>query len=276
MCSEGRFDVAVMPFTVTHVVAAAPLAAIWRGRTVLSGLIVGSMVPDVTLVVPVLPGAGRDVGHTLLGTLIFCLPVGLALLVLWHTCLKRPVIEMLPAGQRLRLYRHADERWVWSQLSILSACAAIAVGVLTHIVWDSFTHAGSPMVQWFPQLSTTIAVAGHAIPVYKILQYGSSAVGLPLLAVMYLLWVRRHVASSPGSGSTLAARQRNRLRAAIVVLTVSLAVAFFFSGLYQGELSTSYAAFGRAVRATMLGFSLALVACSLAYWARRGGMGQRC
>jgi len=266
-----------MPFTVTHVVAAAPLAAIWRGRTVLSGLIVGAMVPDVTLVVPVLPRAGRDVGHTLLGILIFCLPVGLALLVLWHTCVKRPAIEMLPAGQRLRLFRHAEERWVWSGPSILSACAAIAIGALTHLVCDSFTHAGGSMVGRFPQLATTIVLAGHAIPVYKILQYGSSAVGLPLLAVMYLLWVRRHLASSPGSGSTLAARQRTRLRTAFLGLTVSLGVALFFSGLYGGELSTSYAAFGRAVRATMLGFSFALVVCSVAYWAlvRQSGWRRR-
>ena len=57
--------------------------------------------------------------------------------------------------------------------------AALLIGALTHIVWDSFTHGIGFAVQTFPQLKTTLL----GWPAYKYLQHGSTVVGLFLLLV---------------------------------------------------------------------------------------------
>ena len=65
------------------------------------------------------------------------------------------------------------------------------MGALTHVVWDAFTHSGRWGVQLFPGLAETVHVGGVSIRGFKLLQYGSSVVFLPMMAVLLVMVLRR-------------------------------------------------------------------------------------
>jgi hypothetical protein len=74
---------------------------------------------------------------------------------------------------------------------------SVSLGVLSHITWDGFTHAGRFGVQALPVLDETwLRIAGVEVRGYKVLQHGSSLVGLPLLFVIVRRWYGRHPAST--------------------------------------------------------------------------------
>src|SRR5437899_2378733 len=92
-----------MPFTLSHPAAVIPV----RKYGVLSALVVGSLAPDIFYFIPRVRQIGY--GHTLPGLFFFCLPLGLAVLCLFHIFLKRPLISLFPASHQLRLLPIAKE-----------------------------------------------------------------------------------------------------------------------------------------------------------------------
>jgi len=77
-----------------------------------------------------------------------------------------------------RYIRHAQEAWVFAYSAIL--------GMLTHLAWDAFTHRTGFVVQAVPFLQKAIWIGGLQVPVYKILQHGTTLVGLAAI-VWFLL-----------------------------------------------------------------------------------------
>ena len=73
----------------------------------------------------------------------------------------------------------------WRAVALL--VVSLALGVVSHIAWDLFTHEGRGGVDLFPALAEQWGpLAG-----YKWLQHGSSIVGLAILAVSAVVWLRR-------------------------------------------------------------------------------------
>ncbi len=76
----------------------------------------------------------RTVGHTPLGLLVFCLPVSLVLLWVWHRVAKGPLGQLLP--DRWAHLRPALDRPLpfgsWAERAL--AVAAILLGATSHIV----------------------------------------------------------------------------------------------------------------------------------------------
>jgi len=75
--------------------------------------------------------------------------------------------------------------------------------MLTHVVWDSFTHINGYMVLKFPALFThSYNIYGFAIPIYKFLQHGSTLFGITLILV-YMCYralfqkKQKHITVSP-------------------------------------------------------------------------------
>jgi predicted small integral membrane protein len=64
--------------------------------------------------------------------------------------------------------------------------------MVTHIAWDSFTHSDAIIVKAIPALSQNLLVFGYSIPVFKILQHGSTIAGI-LFILIYLYGKRRTV-----------------------------------------------------------------------------------
>jgi hypothetical protein len=73
-----------------------------------------------------------------------------------------------------------------SWLGALLVLAALTIGVVSHIVWDSFTHEG----RW-GMTALDLAVMWGPLPAYKWLQYGSSIGGLIVLGVWAAIWLTR-------------------------------------------------------------------------------------
>ena len=145
-----------MPFTVSHAVVALPLR-----RTALpaSAVAVGAMTPDLRLFVPFAPLYSTT--HSLAWLPVTTLLAG-ALWLAWR-------VVVLPAASDLSpswcAARYAGSSATGATASParrrLLATAALALGVLTHVVWDAFTHHGRWGVALAPVLDDRVRGLDH-------------------------------------------------------------------------------------------------------------------
>lgn len=176
-----------MPFTVAHAVVAPPLAMLSGGRLGVAALAVGAMSPDFAYVAFL--DTGRDFGHTALGVALFCLPVSLAVLALWHAVVKRPLAGLLPhrwAHLGVALSRPLPPM-TWRAAG--ATVAAVVLGAATHVGWDSFTHPDGSAVQAFSVLRSPVPVVGR--PLYVWLQYGCGVLGMVAVVAAIAVWAGR-------------------------------------------------------------------------------------
>ena len=214
-----------MAFTVSHVAAVVPAYRPLARAHVFSAAVLGSMVPDFGVLLPL--GVERWQTHSFLGLFLFCVPVGLLTYVLTQTLIKPALMEVLPDRIYLRMCTDHPSvalsrlsTWLWVALAVL-------FGAFTHLVWDGFTHENARGVRFLPFLDDYgPEMAGHALRLYRWMQYGSSLLGLLVVAVALALWL--HHAPRPASPPPrrLTQRQRRRLAALYLVLpTAASAVA---------------------------------------------------
>jgi hypothetical protein len=173
-----------MPFTISHAAAALPVSALSKSRLPLAALMIGSMAPDFSYLLPV--EYNRLETHSLVGLFSFCLPLGLAIWLCFVTVLERPTLAFLPDAWRTRI-----ARTVLTPREILMAALAVVIGALTHLVWDAFTHSSTPVVEAFPGFRDNyLDIGSLRIPVYYVLQIASSVFGLVVLGI-WALNIRR-------------------------------------------------------------------------------------
>jgi hypothetical protein len=183
-----------MPFTFSHAAAAVPLAR--RLPLPLSTLVVGSMSPDFIYFMAL--QASGSVGHTFWGLFTFCLPTSLGVLWLWHRLMKQPAAALLPAWVGQRVASLAAEPFAFGPgRRFVQVAAGILLGAVTHIVWDAFTHFDGWMAEVLPVLRREVPFPFFGtMPVYKLGQLLSSAVGGLLLAWWTWQWLRRQPAGA--------------------------------------------------------------------------------
>lgn len=178
-----------MPFTVSHIAAVLPAHRWLRRRGLLAAAMIGAMVPDFGLLLPL--ELEREQTHGRWALLSFCLPVGLLSWWIFQLLIRPALLELAPPSwvQRLRA-EHAPPNL--GRLNIwLGAGALILVGAATHLVWDGFTHEGARGVRFFPMLEEAgPAIAGHSFVLYRWLQHTSSVLGLLVVMVAAGLWMR--------------------------------------------------------------------------------------
>lgn len=81
-----------MPYPFAHPAAVLPLARPMGRFAVPSALAIGSVLPDLWYIVPLVDRADS---HSLAALFWFCLPAGLLSYVLFHRLLKQPLIALL-------------------------------------------------------------------------------------------------------------------------------------------------------------------------------------
>lgn len=181
-----------MPFTPSHAIVALPFA---RTPLMPAAIAVGAMTPDLPLFTR---GLGVSYGFThSAANVVWTTLIALVLLLIWRVVLRPALLELAPDALAARLpddWRSTGrgavleliaprERFGRPLLLVLS----LMLGVLSHIVWDLFTHEGRWGVETFPLLQQQWGpLAG-----YKWLQHGSSVIGLLIIGVWALLWLRR-------------------------------------------------------------------------------------
>lgn len=130
-----------MPFTFAHPALVMPLLrhrlrGSWLSAT---GLVAGSIAPDFEKFVRL--QSASDHSHTVGSLFYFSCPVGLALALLYHGLVRRPLIRHLPTPLYYRLARWQTVNWLAvAKRHPLRVLAGIWLGAALHLLWDSFTH----------------------------------------------------------------------------------------------------------------------------------------
>ncbi|WP_327314340.1 DUF4184 family protein [Streptomyces sp. NBC_01235] len=208
-----------MPFTLSHAAAVLPAVrpdGTGRGPLVPAVLVAGSFAPDMTYyAASVLPGAMEfgDVTHSFAGVFTVDVLVAWALVWLW-LLVREPLVALLPRtrqGRTAALTRCGAPRARVRPSVALWWYVSAALGALTHVVWDAFTHLDRWGMRLFPVLGEKIAGS----PLYWYLQYGGSAVAAVVIAVFLTYALRRAPAGEPVGVPVLSARGRWRAGAAI-------------------------------------------------------------
>ncbi|MDG5815326.1 DUF4184 family protein [Chitinispirillales bacterium ANBcel5] len=175
-----------MPLTTAHPVVAVPFQKLGLS---LSALIVGSVIPDFEFFLRLT--TGRLIAHTIPGILLFCLPVGFLVLLIFHKFLKYPLITLLPHSHQNKLLPLAGNYTFFSIRRLSNIFLSLTIGALSHIVLDALTHSDGFFVELFPVLSATLfEFDGGALRVYFLLQYLISAIGMLLLVYWYYSWYK--------------------------------------------------------------------------------------
>lgn len=175
-----------MPFTPTHILAVVPIALLF-GRLPFSALAIGAVVPDLPLFFPI---GSYALSHSLYGALYYCLPMGLVIYFYISFLGEKFFIACLPAWVSVRLGAQRTSGAMDIKSRVLLALA-VYIGALTHQVWDAFTHLDGWGVLTFPVLTHSLDLGSFVIPIYKLLQYGSTFLGLPILLLIGLVYLRK-------------------------------------------------------------------------------------
>jgi hypothetical protein len=151
----------------------------------LSAAVIGSMVPDVTVFLPLrLP---RYETHSLEALFTFCLPIGLICYWAFQLHVKPATLQLMP-DRLYDLWRDEGESApVTSWRQWLLATIGIVFGALTHLIWDAFTHTGGRGVALLSRFDhVRIELFDMNMSWYRAAQHTSSVVGL--LFVLFFFW----------------------------------------------------------------------------------------
>jgi len=165
-----------VPFTVSHAAAVLPLHRWTRHKLPLTALMIGSMAPDFLYFLPRQPRWLQS--HSFAGLFYFCWPMGLMAWLAFVRLLERPTRALLPDSWR-GAFPASDPELNVRALALASA--ALIVGALTHIIWDSFTHP-SPLTDVWPVLGTPLfEIHGRTRRLWWLLQHLSTLLGAGVL-----------------------------------------------------------------------------------------------
>ena len=208
-----------MPNPIAHPAVAVPFT---RAGLVLSALVIGSIAPDFGYAIPL---TNPYFMNTALGLILFDVPAGSALLWLFHTFVKWPLLSAAPDSLQRRLFRPAREFSFGPPKRFGMIVLSLLVGSITHVIWDSFTHEWGWMVEHFAPLRISL----EGMPLYAILQVLGSVFGVCLLAYWILQWL-----PTASQSNELPARFSSRVRMVFLVLVATSLVSFEGATIYAG------------------------------------------
>ncbi|MBY8865293.1 DUF4184 family protein [Streptomyces sennicomposti] len=208
-----------MPFTLSHAAAVLPAVrgdGTGRGRLTPALLVAGSFAPDMTYyAASVVPGAMEfgTVTHSFAGVFTVDVLTAWVLVAAW-LLVREPLVALLPPARQGRwaaLTRCGAPRARVRPASLMWWYVSAALGALTHVVWDAFTHFDRWGMRVFPVLGRPLAGA----PLYWYLQYGGSAVAAVVIVAFVVRVLRRTPAGEPRGVPVLSSRGRWRAAAVI-------------------------------------------------------------
>lgn len=171
-----------MPFTFSHPTYAFPLKYIIP-KLSLTGLVLGSMAPDFEYFIMLEPHA--SIGHTLPGLFLHAIPLSILFAFAFHWIIKEQLAIHLPSILHIdrRAYSMCGDWRLVNLKEWFLFIVSVVIGFISHITLDAFTHVHGYFVLKFPILSQTLLLD---LPLYKLLQYSLSILGLLLLIVILL------------------------------------------------------------------------------------------
>lgn len=215
-----------MPLTTSH---PAAVVLIRRLNLDLSAMVIGSMTPDFVYFIPgCLPLS--DFSHTLIGILVLGIPLGLAVLSIFQYLIKYPALSLLPADHQSRLFRVTCPYNFFPLKRFMLISASVLIGELTHIIWDSFTHLDGWVVMRVDILKSHLTIPVlTGVPVYLVLQHGSTVVGMLLIALWYTSWYRKAVSVRVHDSEVISPHCKVKIIAVMIVAAGLIATISAFS-----------------------------------------------
>lgn len=176
-----------MPFTFSHPAIVLPFGINKTKYLDFSALVIGSMSPDFEYFLHF--KLIQIIGHTIIGQFLFCLPMTFIILYIYHNIIKKPLINNLPSFVSCRYYYLVENEWkINSIFRFVVVIYSVLIGSFSHLFWDSFTHKNGYFVSRINFLSNSISVFNFKIHIYKLLQHGSTLIGMGfILLYLYLI-----------------------------------------------------------------------------------------
>jgi len=136
----------------------------------------------------------------------------------------------------------------------------VVAGAVTHLMWDAFTHENARGVRLIPWLEEPIDIGAHHIRAIRLLQDGSSLIGLAVVLGL-IAYGLRPGGDQPVSTRPLGAAERRAWVASYIVAAVGLSAACWLWAPVSAH-PMMFIANSMAV-AALRGLALALVCTSL-------------
>lgn len=158
-----------MPFTFSHPAIVMP----FRKWLSVSGLIIGSMSPNFEYFFKM--KISNLYGHSFDGIFYFDLTASILVAFIFHNLIRNQLILNLPPVLNSRF--NECIKFNWNQYFIknwIKVITSILIGIVSHILWDSFTHETG----YFVEKISVLKMLLNNIPVYKILQHSSTLIGI--------------------------------------------------------------------------------------------------
>ncbi|SFN66997.1 protein of unknown function [Algoriphagus ornithinivorans] len=172
-----------MPFTFSH--SAAVLPGVSKKRFSQTGLILGSIVPDLEFYFSL--RLDENIGHKMIGIFLLDFPLAFLLAFIFHQWVKIPLMNSSPLWIQERVQSYSQLDWKsYFHTNSWKVILSIFLGIGTHLFLDAFTHVDGFMVNLIPALAADLHFASIQIPVYDFLQISLSVIGLVLVAIAFL------------------------------------------------------------------------------------------
>ncbi|MGO4110884.1 DUF4184 family protein [Paenibacillus sp. YAF4_2] len=174
-----------MPYTLAHPLYAFPIKYLNRKVFSMTGLVLGSMGPDIEYFIFLAPH--QTIGHTIQGLFMQVIPLCVLLGLLFHYVVKKPLAMHLPSLFQLdkRAFNLLN-RWDMTTFRAwLIYLLSVVIGFYTHILVDAFTHERGYFVYHLDVLSHQTDLL-H-LPVYKLLQYSFSLLGMFVIFITIMI-----------------------------------------------------------------------------------------
>jgi hypothetical protein len=251
-----------MPYTISHAAVVLPLSRLLARWRLLSAVVLGAMVPDFGLFFPW--RIQRFETHSTFALFTFCLPVGLASYWIFQYVVKTPLLEALPEGAYARWRPFSSPADIASLRQWSLAAVAVLAGAITHLVWDAFTHENARGVRMVPWLEEPVDIGSHRMGGVRLLQDGSSLIGLVIVAGLMLYALRRG-RQQPVPGRPLHAPERWGWDVAYVVAAISMSGCWWLLARLGEPAGHTVKAFATGIAVAVLrGLATALLGTSVA------------
>ena len=169
-----------MPFTFSHPALILPLRYFSKKWFSLTGLIVGSIIPDFEYFLRM--KIKSDYSHSLWGVFWLDLPLALLIAFLFHNLIRKDLVLNLPICLKSRVINTITFDWnSYFRKNSIIVLYSILIGIGSHLLWDSFTHDNGFFVQQIPFLSHYVTILEYKIPVLKLAQHASTLIGLVVI-----------------------------------------------------------------------------------------------
>lgn len=245
----------VMPFTLAHPSIVLPLRSKYFN---LSGLILGAMAPD--LIYFVLFSPSSNLGHTLWGSVLFNLPMCFLLNYLFYKYMQELFIFTLPKFISERyVYMTKNKNLLYGKNDILKFTYSCLVGMATHVFWDAFTHSSGFFVVNIDFLRSSIGLFGMSIPVYKILQHGSTMVGF--FVIFIYVYMNRDI------GKKSYNLRVNKKKICFIIVAVTVMIMMIAMGIFLKV--NGHVGIGRMVVTFINSVFLSYLIVGIAYYYKR-------